>query len=463
MSSISKYVKKMKILNDIQVLNHSLRLKQIYINNKTSSRNAWLRECMSREGFLLENQASDEILKKNIIASLDNQEFTLLRVLLTDLCNLKCQYCKVCHNIKNPSLNPTPKEKLYKNIDLLFESHKKHKVIHITGGEPLLFFDRVKDIVSYTRSNYPPRLYNYIIVVNTNGLLIADYSKIAFLKKHGVKVIISLDGDREANRLRVRQDGQPSFCQVMSAIRMLQENGIELGISMVVGKHSIESLQRNINFIVRHIKPSSLGVNFIKNTKFDKKSLLLIQGKVYADEIYTAHQRHREKGVFLELLARKIFPFIEEQYRLYDCGASNGTTINIDAAGNLGTCKSFLCLKTKYSDSDIKKIIDDFRKRSPIENPHCRLCPAQGICGNGCAYEAEIHDRNKIIDKRACSYVIAFYKKFLVDVWKMNEVKARQAIKRTGYYLPSLADKGKIIGQVRKDFNSLRQCIGHEI
>ena len=82
---------------------------------------------------------------------------------------------------------------------------------------------------------------------------------------------------------------------------------------------------------------------------------------------------------------------------------------------------------------------------------------------NGCAYEAEIHDKKKVIDKRACDYVTKLYKRFIIDLWKTNKIKALKEIRDKGYYIPARAERKKILGMVKKNFSSLKQCIGHKI
>lgn len=459
--NLSPYVKKLKLKDGFWVLNHSLLMEQIYFKDLSLLNNSDFNKILFKKRFLNDEQTEKEI-RDSIVKNANNDEFNLLRILLTDLCNLKCEYCKVCNNTAKPLATPSPIERVHDAVNSLFEKNTKPKAIHITGGEPLIFYDRVKEIISYIRDKYSSKNYKYIIIIGTNGVFL-DQPKIDFFKKNKVKLIISLDGDKKANSLRVMRDGKSSYNHTVSAIEKLKKAKIEFGISMVIGSHNVSKTNKNIDEIIRKFNPSSLGVNFIKNTKIDKKSPYLISGKKYSDHIYAAHKANRENGTFLELLARKIFPFVSQKYRLYDCGASNGTTINIDASGNVGTCKSFLCLKAIYADKDIKKIIDQFKGRSPLFNHHCSNCYAQGICGNGCAYETKINDENNLIDKRACEYVVSFYNKFIMDIFDSNIEKAYKAIELRGYYVPSKTDRKKIIGRVSKNLMSLRQCIGHEI
>lgn len=462
LTRLSSAVSKIRIDGEIIALSNCLSLQQIFVKNEESLRDDRVLDVLQKNSFLRNKKdCAEENMRSSIIANFENGEFTLLRILLTDLCNLGCRYCKVCHNIDNPIVSRTPLKNIYRAIDVLFERAEREKVIHITGGEPMIFLKEIKKIISYTRKKYSHSRYKYIIVVGTNGTLL-DREATKYFKDNDIRVIVSLDGEKTANVMRIKKDGTSSFDEATRGINLLKSDDVETGISMVVGIHNIETLERHIDYVIQEFEPASLGVNFIKNTKANEKSTFLIDGSVYAEKIYSIHKKNRKKGVFLELLARKIFPFVEKKYRLYDCGASSGTTINIDSSGNLGTCKSFLCLKTKYTSSDMHTIIEDFKKRSPIYNEYCKKCAAQGICGNGCAYEAMFNE-GKMIDKRACKYVVRFFNLFVRDLFELNKSKAIKAIKKDGYYIPSLSDRKKILGNVVKDKLSLKQCIGHEI
>lgn len=458
---LSSSVQSININEDVTALSHSLSLQQIFVKKKRFLYDSKIIKVLQKEEFLITENNCEDNIRKQIIRNANNKELTLLRILLTDLCNLSCKYCKVCHNIDYPNAQPTPIEKIQNAVDALFEKSTKEKVIHITGGEPILFFKQITKIVQYIEDNYSHSGYKYIIIIGTNGILL-DKKMADYFKKHDIKIIISLDGKKTANIMRINKNGINSFNETVKGIRLLKKRGIEVGISMVVGSFNITKLDEQIEYIFKKYKPASLGVNFIKNTKAKEKSKFLIEGNVYAQAIYKIHKKYRENNLFMELLARKLFPFVDRKYRLYDCGASNGTTVNIDATGNVGICKSFLLLKTKYSEDSINNIIEDFKTRSPIYQRQCKKCPAQGICGNGCAYEAEFN-KGKVIDERACGYVTEFFGLFVRDVFELNKLKAIESINKKGYYIPSYSDRKMILGNVRKDKLSLRQCIGHEI
>jgi uncharacterized protein len=104
--------------------------------------------------------------------------------------------------------------------------------VELTGGEPLLNFDLVSELV--TKGRAPGRRY----ALQTNGLAL-DREKISFLRKHGVGLGVSLDGPPEVNRL-TRGDDSAAF----KALRLLDEFDLGVNLTVVLTRHNMEQLPR---------------------------------------------------------------------------------------------------------------------------------------------------------------------------------------------------------------------------
>lgn len=395
------------------------------------------------------------------------QGYQLLRILLTDVCNLKCSYCKVMSNIVDITKHATSPENLERVIKIFFEGSdvSTPKIIHISGGEPLIAWDRIKQITSlielYKRVNE-----RYFIVIGTNAVLIND-ERATFLAKHKIKVIVSMDGQQNIHDiLRRGHAGNGSFQRVDAGINLLNQHEVELGLSMVVGKHNVNRLIPEIAYMTEKYHPVSLGINYMKPpTRNQIDFPYLIQPKEYVDAVYEAFRVFRDTGLFFELLYRKIYPFVMKKFRYHDCGAAMGTTINIDAKGNIGPCKTFLILNTLASDINSASncltklpIFDALRKRSPVYINECHECSKIGICGNACAYEAWVESGNIMNrDMRACEYTQLFFQKFVDDLAKI----AKAASGDNPFYEPTKEDRLKLLGKMIVNEDTLSSSIGH--
>jgi radical SAM protein with 4Fe4S-binding SPASM domain len=194
-----------------------------------------------------------------------------------------------------------------------------------------------------------------------------------------------------------------------------------------------------------------------------EKFSFTITPEEYVNHIYEVYKKYRDKGLFFELPYRKINPFVKRTFRLFDCGAAAGTTINIDPKGNVGPCKSFLIMEKVFSNKigsdEMDNILQSFKDRVSINNKTCQECPAIAICGNGCAYSAYIDNEDLMnIDRSACQYSKLFHKAIVEDLYSI----LRDKIKDTEYYIPTMQDRIKLFGTIKVDRLSLASSIGHK-
>jgi uncharacterized protein len=484
MEKLSKFVSIIKVDDSTYCLSHSILQKQVFGDKRLKEIYTVLRkpkasliinqeltkliEVLRKEGFIDVNNNDSkliaELYEKNSTKLVNGKpNYTLLRILLTDVCNLKCAYCKVMPNIVDIRKQAVSEENLEKVIKLFFENSNEitPKVIHISGGEPSVVWNRVTFIVD-TVNRYKRLNEKYYVCLGTNSLLL-DEGKIQYLKDNAVKVIVSMDGMKKSHdKLRLRHDGSGSFDFVHKKLLMLNEKSIDLGISMVIGNHNIRTLGKDIKYIIDTYKPISLGINLMKAPTKEKKNFnQLITPKTYVKKVYEVYKNNRNSGVFMELLYRKLEPFVTKEFRFHDCGATAGRTINIDVLGNIGPCKSFLILN-KISGSLSKNIdpqvLAKLVKRSPIYYEKCQNCPAFGICGNGCSYDAWVNTGNEMnIDIHACEYSRLFYREFVKDLYQLN----RDKIDGKDYYIATERDRKKLFGNITINRLNLNSSIGH--
>jgi uncharacterized protein len=97
-----------------------------------------------------------------------------------------------------------------KSIDLLLNSAGKIKVLIIYGGEPLLH-PHLADIIAYAKKKALEKKKKILVAVPTNGTLL-DEKILRVLKKHNVKLSISLDGGKNVhNKNKKFENGQGTF------------------------------------------------------------------------------------------------------------------------------------------------------------------------------------------------------------------------------------------------------------
>jgi len=418
-----------------------------------------------KESFL---QEKDKNIFNQILhpKNSSKNDYRLLRILLTNVCNLNCKYCKVMSNIKTLGNKSTSKSDIEKAVKFFLKGSRADcpKIIHITGGEPLIFWDKIEYLVGFVNKNRRPK-EKLMIVIGTNGLLI-NQEKVNFIKKNRIKVIVSLDGSKKVhNKLRRTYNNKGSYSYVDKSLFLLKRSNIDFGISMVIGKHNNRILDQEISYIINKYNPISLGINYMKPPDREQIDFpYLITPKEYVNAVYPIYKKYRDTGLYFELIYRKIVPFVEQEFRYYDCGATAGTTINLDFNGKIGPCKSFLLLgmlaekgKNKKGKSYVNQSM--LMKRSPIYIDRCRDCEAIGICGNGCAYEAWIDNNNFMsIDEHSCLYTKLFFKMFIEDLFDMIKDK----LTKKAFYVPKKQDRRRLYEKTKINKLNLNSSIGHE-
>ena len=161
---------------------------------------------------------------------------------VTQDCNLRCSYCiysegsnfgQRTHTHKSMSLSTAKKA-----LDFYRKNSPDTEKVSIGfyGGEPLLKFDLIKDVVAYAEEIF--RGKEIIYSITTNATLLND-EVIDFLLNHKFKILISIDGpERVQNKNRRFRDGTGSYQKVMQNVsKMYNKDPDRLGkvtLSMVI-------------------------------------------------------------------------------------------------------------------------------------------------------------------------------------------------------------------------------------
>lgn len=465
-------------------LNHALRQEQLY--GGAAVRDAYealsagnvpaepdLAAVLFSRGFAVHPGQVPASFHRELMMAEDRKtvvtpSFTLLRILLTDVCNLSCTYCKVIPNIDAPQAEPTDADRLTEVIRFFFENSARDrpKIIHLTGGEPTLFFHQIEHIVATAERLARPGEH-FWFVIGTNATLIRDRHA-RFFAEHNVKCIVSMDGPADVHdELRKNHGGRGSWRMVDGGLRRLKKAGAEVSLSMVLGQHNLHRAEEIIGWFIQEYQPTGMGVNFMKPPTPDQKDYdQLIDPALYADRMYEVHKTFRDQGLFLELVFRKLQPFVEQRYRFHDCGAAGGTNLNVDAKGNVGPCKSFLVmdkLAMRSLDADAYRdvVVAQWRKRSPVYYSHCDGCAARAMCGNGCAYDAMVHSGDEMaIDVRSCQYTQRFNRLFIDDLFSV--IRPQGSVPAEWWHVPSRDERAGLLGSVRARERTLSYSIGHQ-
>ncbi len=138
-------------------------------------------------------------------------------------CNLNCSYCFSSQGKYHGERALMSFETGKRALDFLVENSgtRRNLEVDFFGGEPLMNFEVVKQLVAYARSIEKEKNKNFRFTLTTNGVLIDD-DVIDFANREMSNVVLSLDGRKEIHdRFRVDYAGNGSFDKIVPKFQKL--------------------------------------------------------------------------------------------------------------------------------------------------------------------------------------------------------------------------------------------------
>ena len=175
-----------------------------------------------------------------------------MELIVTEDCNLRCDYCWVPKNPRCMTL-----ETAKRAIDFLLEDSPGTESVEVTlfGGEPLLEFDLVKQVITYGADKARVQGRRIAWALTTNGTLITQ-EMLEFGRQHRLNYLLSIDGGRECHNVHRRfADGRGSFDEVVSRLPIVKRVQGWLGTRMTVTPATVRRLGKSVAVL------TELGVN----------------------------------------------------------------------------------------------------------------------------------------------------------------------------------------------------------
>ena len=140
-------------------------------------------------------------------------------------CNLNCSYCFASQGKYHGERAVMSYEGGKRALDFLMEHSgtRRNLEVDFFGGEPLMNFQVVKDLVAYARSVEQERGKNFRFTLTTNGVLVDD-EVIDWANRECSNVVLSLDGRKEIHdRFRVDYAGKGSWEKIVPKFQRFVE------------------------------------------------------------------------------------------------------------------------------------------------------------------------------------------------------------------------------------------------
>ena len=146
-------------------------------------------------------------------------------------CNLACKYCFAEEGEYHGRRALMSYEVGKKALDFLIANsgNRRNLEVDFFGGEPLMNWQVVKDLVAYGREQEKIHNKNFRFTITTNGVLLNDEVQ-EFVNKEMDNVVLSLDGRKEVNdKMRPFRNGKGSYDLIVPKFQKLKRNTMCVG------------------------------------------------------------------------------------------------------------------------------------------------------------------------------------------------------------------------------------------
>lgn len=309
-------------------------------------------------------------------------------------CNMTCKYCFGDKGAFEGERSLLSLETGKKAIDFLLahSGSRRNLEIDFFGGEPLMNFQVVKDLVTYGREAEKPYGKNIRFTITTNGLLL-DEEKSAFINENMDNVILSIDGRPEVNDNMRRTTNDKGTYDIITK-NYLKFVERRRGTYYVRGTFTRENLDfaEDVKHLVEmgfknvSVEPVVTDLSLSYALQDEDKDRLFEEYDKLADIYLEQYKEGKAFEFFHFNIDLNQGPCVVK--RVSGCGA--GTEyVAVSPEGDIYPCHQFVGnedfkLGNIKEDAFENKMYDLFNSAHIYNKDKCKECWAKFYCSGGC-------------------------------------------------------------------------------
>lgn len=345
-----------------------------------------------------EGQLYTEDIYENYIDSFKKRE-TVVKALCLHIahdCNLACRYCFAEEGEYHGRRAIMSYEVGKKALDFLVANsgNRTNLEVDFFGGEPLMNWEVVKQLVAYGRSLEKEHHKKFRFTITTNGVLLND-EILEFVNKEMGNMVLSIDGRKEVHdRMRPHRGGQGSYDEIVPKFKKAAESRGQMNY-YVRGTYT----HYNTDFAKDVLHLADLGFKQIsvepvvapetEDYAIREEDLpqLLAQYDELAEEMIKRRKEGNGFNFFHFMIDLEGGPCVAK--RLSGCG-SGTEYLAVTPWGDLYPCHQFVgnedFLMGNVDEGVLRTDIrDEFKQCNVYAKEKCKDCFAKFYCSGGCA------------------------------------------------------------------------------
>ncbi|MBQ1311483.1 MAG: thioether cross-link-forming SCIFF peptide maturase [Blautia sp.] len=314
-------------------------------------------------------------------------------------CNLACRYCFAEEGEYHGRRAIMPFEVGKKALDFLIASSgaRKNLEVDFFGGEPLLNWQTVKELVEYGRSQEAVHNKRFRFTLTTNGVLLND-EVMEFCNREMGNVVLSIDGRKEVHDyMRPFRKGAGSYDLILPKFLKFaeQRNQDRYYVRGTFTRHNLDFSRDVLHLADLGFKQISVEPVVAPETEdyaIRKEDIpeILAQYDLLAEEMIRREKEGRGFNFFHFMIDLTGGPCVYK--RLSGCG-SGTEYLAVTPWGDLYPCHQFVG-EEEYLVGNVDEgitrpsVTKEFSDCNVYTKPACKECFARFYCSGGCAANA---------------------------------------------------------------------------
>ena len=343
--------------------------------------------------------ASDDHTLMPITLKRDVELVKALCLHVAHTCNLNCEYCFASQGKYHGERALMSFDVGKQALDFLAakSGNRRNLEVDFFGGEPLMNWQVVKDLVAYARSVEGALNKHFRFTLTTNGVLLDD-EVTEFANREMHNVVLSLDGRKSVHdRLRKTVNGQGSYDIIVPKFKRFLEKRGERDYYMrgTYTRHNADFLKdiihmADLGFTQLSMEPVVCPPDDDNALKASDLPMLYEQYEQLAKEMLAREQSGKPFTFYHYMLDLKHGPCLHK--RVAGCG-SGTEYLAVTPWGDLYPCHQFVG-DDNFKLGDVWHGVTNISMRDQFANVNlfsraaCKDCWAKFYCSGGCAANA---------------------------------------------------------------------------
>jgi radical SAM protein with 4Fe4S-binding SPASM domain len=329
----------------------------------------------------------------------------LMRVEVTQECNFRCTYCIVFEN---------DLDQLYTHMStetaeqLLAWYHERMPggTVMLIGGEPTLNWDVCEIFLDGVPRSAGKELY-------TNGVLLSD-QQINWLAERNVSIRLSIDGLERHHAQRINRAGKTMYTRIVDRLRAMQAAGADVCINCTVTPANVNDLVEIHHYLVEELDVHQVNYS-IPHMTTNSDATVGFDMRLYTAAMLEIYEHAKRNHVVVSQIMKRLAYLVRERFKAIGCTVI-GPEVTFYPDG-----KQTLCTKLDSHPITADVRPDDIYESLPFFMDDCRQCPAIGVCGGGCYWDAKMRF-DRFQDLRECDFQQQLVERMLWDVaeWSLD-------------------------------------------